>query len=54
MIVETWFNNKRLDSDFNLNGFILFRRDRMRSKGGGLCVYVRDSISSSVDQPDVV
>jgi hypothetical protein len=48
MIVKTWFNSKHLDSDFNLYGFTLFRRDRMCRKA------VRNSILCSVFQRDIV
>jgi hypothetical protein len=41
LIVETWFTNKHLDCDLSLDGYALFRRDRVGRKGGGLCAYVR-------------
>ena len=52
MIVETWFSKKQLNNDLNLDGYTLFRRDRVRRKGGGLCVYVRDCIPCEIIQLD--
>ena len=40
LITETWFTSKHSDSDLNLEGFTLLRRDRIGRKGGGVCVYV--------------
>jgi hypothetical protein len=54
MIVKTCFISKYLGSDVNPDGFILFRRDRIRRQGGGLCIYVHNSIPCSVYQPDIV
>lgn len=51
MTVETWFNNKLADCDLNLNGFLLFRRDRLHRQDGGLCSYVLGSSTCSVFQP---
>lgn len=31
-----------------INGFSLYRRDRKKRKGGGVCIYVKDSIQSCI------
>jgi hypothetical protein len=33
MITETWFTDKQADDDLKIDGFVLFRRDRMKRKG---------------------
>ena len=52
LITETWFNSKHSDSDLNLEGFTLLRRDRIGRKEGGVCVYVRSSVSCCIYQPE--
>jgi len=44
IVVETYFNNKHSNELFSLSGFVLFRRDRVKRKGGGVCVYVRECL----------
>ena len=55
LIVETWFTSKHLDIDLSLDGYALFRRDRVGRKCGGLCAYVcnNNEISCSVIFPDI-
>jgi hypothetical protein len=48
MITETWFTDKQADDDLKIDGFVLFRRDRMKRKGGGLCMYVKSNIVCTV------
>ena len=43
MISETWF---RIESDTNLKGYTLFRKDRP-SGHGGVCIYVKDEFHTS-------
>ena len=52
MIDETWFTHKHSNTDVDLSGFTLYRRDRSDRKGGGLCVYVRDNILCSYFYPN--
>jgi exonuclease III len=48
VVTETHFKNKHVDSVVGVDGYTVFRRDRARRKGGGVAVYVRSSIKSSV------
>jgi hypothetical protein len=43
-ISETWFNEKSLST---LNGYTLYRRDREAVRGGGVALYINNSITSS-------
>ena len=47
-IVETWLDNTIQDDELSLNNnYVLYRRDRDRH-GGGVLMYVLDSLSSSI------
>ena len=39
-VCETWFKPVMLDAMFNIDGYALFRRDRVRRTGGGVALYV--------------
>ena len=56
-ITETWLDQRTSDSDLNIKGFNLFRRDRPGDNHGGICVYVRDNIYScrrnAIELPNV-
>ena len=43
MICETWWTDV---STTNINGYSLFRKDRIGKRGGGVCIYVDESIKS--------
>ena len=45
-ITESWLNQRTSDDDLKLNGYKLFRRDRVGDNHGGICVYVRENIYS--------
>lgn len=47
-ITETWANEKISDSELNLQGYTLFRKDRNDKKGGGVILYVENSLSVTV------
>lgn len=48
-VVETWLEFSH-DWAANLHGFILFWKDRVNSKGRGVCLYVRGIMKVSVKQ----
>jgi len=48
VITETHFKAKHSDSVIGIDGFTVFRRDRIGRRGGGVALYVRSSIQSSV------
>ena len=43
-ITETWLYQSVTDSEVNINGYVILRRDRDRS-GGGVCLYVREDVT---------
>ena len=45
LISETKIDNSFPNSQLSINGYRMFRRDR-NCCGGGLCLYVKDSIAS--------
>ena len=51
IVTETWFNNTHIDNCLTIPDYTLYRRDRFRRKGGGVCFYVRKSIDASIVQP---
>ena len=48
-VTETWSNEDIDDAELNIKGYTLYRRDRrshIYSKGGGVIIYVKDSLTS--------
>lgn len=45
---ETWLSSTVPDEPININGYQIFRRDRVGWKHGGVCLYVKSSIKCSV------
>jgi len=46
-ICETWANESINDAELNIDGYTLFRKDRMsesRCRGGGVSLYVKDTL----------
>ena len=39
-VSESWLKSHHLDQQFNISGFSLFRKDRVKRKGGGVCLFV--------------
>ena len=52
-ISESWLNSSHFNSTHKLPGYVLIRRDRdVASRGGGLVIYINDSIKfERVDMP---
>ena len=44
-ITETWLNNSHSDSEISIHGYNLERRDRTKCHGGGVAVYVHESVT---------
>lgn len=60
MISETWLNSQIPDSLIAVPGYSVFRGDRGDRRGGGVCIYVKDSLfkncvvaESKLDVPQV-
>ena len=43
-ITESWLNTSILDSMISLSNFVQFRKDRVHSCGGGVCIYINEKI----------
>ena len=43
-ITESWANNDITDAELGLEGYAMFRKDRMRRRGGGVLLYIKDTI----------
>ena len=47
-ISETWLNTTITSASVKLEGFKLFRLDRLHKGGGGVCAYIRNELKSRV------
>ena len=45
-ITESWANTDITDAELGLTGYVMFRRDRLGRRGGGVILYVKESIQS--------
>jgi hypothetical protein len=44
LVTETWLSEYHDDSFVNPPGYTVYRRDRVGSRGGGVCVYLMDYV----------
>ena len=47
LLTETWLNPAIVDGLVSLNGYTIFRKDRLGSKGGGFFIHLSDLILSN-------
>ena len=47
-ITETWLSSRIRNDYINIPGYNFFRQDRLRRKGGGVGVYVRETLRAEV------
>ena len=45
-ITESWANTDITDAELGLTGCTMFRRDRIGRRGGGVILYVKESIQA--------
>lgn len=45
-LTETWLTSTTPPSVFNVPGYKVYRRDRIKGKGGGVLIYVKDTMQS--------
>ena len=45
-ITESWANTDITNAELGLIGYIMFRRDRIGRRGGGVILYVKESIQA--------
>ncbi|XP_050792311.1 uncharacterized protein LOC127042868 [Gopherus flavomarginatus] len=50
-ITETWWNSTH-DWSTGIEGYVLFRKDRKKGKGGGVALYINDEINCSEIRSD--
>ena len=43
-ITESWANNDITDAELGLEGYEMFRKDRMGKRGGGVLLYIKVTI----------
>ena len=43
-ITESWANKDITDAELGLEGYVMFRKDMMGRRGGGVLLYVKDTI----------
>ena len=49
-IIESWANTDITDAELGLTGYLMFRRDRIGRRGGGVILYVKESISGLLER----
>ena len=47
-ITESWLSSSVPDSAVNINGYTIVRNDRSLNIGGGVCLYIKSSLSYKV------
>lgn len=47
-VSEIWLSSSITDNLVNLDNYRIFRRDRDRCRGGGVCIYVHKKFESSL------
>ena len=45
-ITESWAYTDITDAELGLTGYVVFRRDRIGRRGGGVILYVKESIQA--------
>ena len=43
-ITESWAHNGITDAELGLEGYVMFRKDRIGKKGGGVLYYIKENI----------
>ena len=43
-ITESWANNDITDAELGLEGYVMFRKDRMGKRGGGVLLCIKETI----------
>ena len=43
-ITESWANNDITDAEMGLEGYVMFRKDRIGRRGGGVLLYIKETI----------
>ena len=43
-ITESWANNDITDAELGLEGYVMFRKDRIGRRGGGVLLYIKETV----------
>ena len=43
-IPESWANKDITNAELGLEGYVMFRKDRIGRRGGGVLLYIKDTI----------
>ena len=43
-IIESWANNDITDAELGLEGYVMFSKDRVGRRGGGVLLYIKETI----------
>ena len=43
-ITESWVNINISDAELGMIGYVMFRKDRIGRRGGGIILYIKESI----------
>ena len=43
-ITGSWANNYLTDAELGLEGYVMFRKDRLGQRGGGVLLYIKETI----------
>ena len=47
-ISETWLNSTVTNVEVSIDGYKLFRQDRSRKRGGGVCAFIGEDIKVTI------
>ena len=51
-IPESWANSDITDAELGLEGYVMFRKDRMGRRGGGVLLYIKETIPAYEEEAD--
>ena len=47
-VSETWLNSTVTNAEVSIDGYKLYRQDRLHKRGGGVCAFIREDIKVSI------
>ena len=45
---ETWFNTSVTNASVHIDGYKIYRLDRLRKRGGGICAYIKTNLKAKI------
>ena len=49
-VTEAWTNESIYDAELSIEGYNMYRKDRKGTSGGGLILYIKNSIRAGVNE----